>query len=212
MHWFDSVVTALCIISGIWSLFRGLVREVLSLGGLIAALALALRGSPYLVPFLESHVTEAWMREAIAFAVIFLVVMTLSMVTIRLIRAFIRAAGLSLFDRLLGGVFGVLKVVCVVSVCFILGSKFFPPFTTSLVQESVLAPAFMHTAEWLARLLEEHDYTLLEQLEQQGLPFMVPAPAEKSQGKPEAAPESPSPPGPETPVAPSGSTPQRASP
>ena len=207
MHWFDSVVTAVCIISGIWSLFRGLVREVLSLGGLIAAVVLAFRGSPYLVPWLESHVAEAWMREAISFAVIFLAVMIVSILTTRLVKVFIRAAGLSLFDRLLGGVFGVLKVVCVVSVCFILGSKFFPAFTTSLVQESVLAPAFMHTAEWLAQLLEEHDYKVLEQLEQQGLPFMAPAPAEEGQATSE--PESRVPPGPDTPT---GPTRQRTSP
>jgi uncharacterized membrane protein required for colicin V production len=73
-----------------------------------------------------------------------------------LLRLVIRTVGLSLLDRLLGGLFGLAKVVLVVSVLLIMASKFFPPETARLAAESVLAPLLFRSAALLAPFLEQH--------------------------------------------------------
>ena len=145
MHWFDISVTIALILSAVWSFCRGLIRELLSLLGLVAAAVLSIRGFPYGAAVLAPFIAVEWVRQAVSFAVIFLAVMAITMLCSTLLRLVIRTVGLSLLDRLLGGLFGLAKVVLIVSVLLLMASKFFPPETARLATESVLAP-----------LLEQH--------------------------------------------------------
>ncbi len=78
------------------------------------------------------------------------------MVCSTLLHLVIRTIGLSLLDRLLGGLFGLAKVVLVASVLLIMASKFFPPETARLAAESVLAPVLFRSAAFLETFLEQH--------------------------------------------------------
>jgi len=156
MHWFDISVTIALILSGVWSFYRGLIRELLSLLGLVAAAVLAIRGYPYGATVLEPLIAVEWVRQAVSFVVIFLAVMAMAMLCSTLLRLVIRTVGLSLLDRLLGGLFGLAKVVLVVSVLLLMASKFFPPETAQLAAESVLAPLLFRSAALLAPFLEQH--------------------------------------------------------
>ena len=71
------------------------------------------------------------------------------MVCSTLLHLVIRTIGLSLLDRLLGGLFGLAKVVLVASVLLIMASKFFPPETARLKAESVLAPVLFRSVAFL---------------------------------------------------------------
>jgi membrane protein required for colicin V production len=175
MHWFDIGVMIALIVGGVWSFFRGLVREMLSLVGLAAAFVLSIRGYPYVAQLLTSMITTAWVRQAVGFAVIFVAVMFASMLCIKLLRLFVRTVGLSFPDRLLGGLFGLVKVTLLVSVLLIVSAKFFPPFTKQLAAESALAPLFFRSAVLLAGVLEKHDYDAFHRLyRQMPWPFTVP--------------------------------------
>jgi membrane protein required for colicin V production len=176
MHWFDITVLTALLVSGVWSLFRGLIREVLSLLGLGTAVVLAIQGYPSVALRLETVIAEVWVRQAVSFALIFLSALLLSALCIKLLRLFIQVAGLSLFDRLLGGLFGIAKVVLVVSVLFLVGPKFFPTLTTTLAGESVTAPLFVQSAALLATLLEKHDYESFQRLYRQGVEQLLPSP------------------------------------
>jgi len=156
MHWFDIGVTIALILSGVWSFCRGLIRELLSLLGLIAAAVLSIRGYAYGANLLAPFIAAEWVRQAVSFAVIFLAVMAVAMLCSTMLRLIIRTVGLSLLDRLLGGVFGLAKVVLVVSVLLIMANKLFPPETARLAAESVLAPLLFRSAELLAPYLEQH--------------------------------------------------------
>lgn len=166
MHWFDIGVTIALLLSGVWSCFRGLVRELLSLVGLAAAAVLAVLGYPAIASRLAPLITALWVRQAIGFALIFLAVMAVAMVCTTLLRLVLRAAGLSPLDRLLGGVFGLAKVVLVASVLLLMANKFFPAVRAQLETESVLAPLLFRNAEFLEACLEQHDDVVQRLLQQ----------------------------------------------
>jgi len=156
MHWFDITVIIALILSGVWSFCRGLIRELVSLLGLVAAAVLAVRGYPAVADVLTPFIAVEWVRQAIGFALIFLVVMAVAMICSTLLRLVIRTVGLSVLDRLLGGLFGLAKVVLVVSVLLMMASKFFPPETAQSTAESVLAPLLFRSAAFLETFLEQH--------------------------------------------------------
>lgn len=157
MHWFDIGVIIALILSGVWSFLRGLTRELLSLAGLAAASILAIRGYPWVASLLQSVIATAGIRQALGFAVIFLAVMAVAMLCGRLLRVLLKAVGLSLLDRFLGGCFGFAKVVLIASVGLIMTTKFAPPVSAQLAKESLFAPYLFQSAAWLATLLEKHD-------------------------------------------------------
>ena len=166
MHWFDIGMTIALILSGVWGCLRGLVRAVLSLIGLAAASVLAIRGYPDLTQRLAPLIATLWVRQAISFALIFLAVMAIAMVCSTLLRFALRAAGLSLIDRLLGGLFGLAKVILVVSVLLMMANKFFPSVRVQLEADSTLAPLLFRSAEFLAEFLEKDD-AVIQHLQRQ---------------------------------------------
>jgi len=166
VHWFDIGLTIALILSGVWGCLRGLVRSLLSLIGLAAASILAVRGAPYLAERLTSLITTPWLQQAISFALIFLAVMAVAMVCGMFLRFTLQAVGLSLMDRLLGGLFGLATVVLVVSVALMMANKFSPSMRAQLETESTLAPYLFRSADTLAAFLEKHDATV-QQLQRQ---------------------------------------------
>lgn len=170
MHWFDIGITIALLLSGAWSFFRGLIRELLSLLGLGAAAVLAVRGYTAVANVLTPFVAVEWVRQAIGFALIFFVVMAVAMVCSRLLRLVIRTVGLSLLDRLLGGLFGLAKVVLVGSVLLLMASQFFPPVTARLQAESALAPLLFRSAALLAPFLEQHSESVQQLYKRLPLP------------------------------------------
>lgn len=157
MHWFDIGLTVALILSGVWSCFKGLVREVLSLVGLAAASYLAVWGAGYVAPALPKVTSAPWLGHALSFALIFLAVMALAMLCSRALRLMLTAVGLSPLDRLLGGVFGVARVLLLVTVFLMLASKYFPTLQPELTAGSTLAPWMYQNVEWLSAFLKQHD-------------------------------------------------------
>ena len=171
MHWFDIGMTIALILSGVWGCLRGLVRAMLSLIGLAAASVLAVRSYPDLAQRLAPFIATPWVQQAIGFALIFLAVMVVAMVCSVLLRFALRTAGLSLMDRLLGGLFGLAKVILVASVLLMMANRFFPSIRAQLEADlaspkSVFAPFLWHNAEILEAFLEKHN-AVVQQLQRQ---------------------------------------------
>ena len=171
MHWFDISLTIALILSGAWSFFRGLTRELLSLLGLAAAAMLSVRGYPYGANVLAPFITLPWVRQAVSFALIFLAVMVVAKVCSRLLHRVIHTVGLSLLDRLLGGLLGLTKVVLVASVLLMMASKFSLPVTAQLAAESTLAPLLFRSAAFLAPFIEQYSDDVQQLYKQIPLPL-----------------------------------------
>lgn len=106
MSAFDYVILAMTAISILISIWRGLVREVMSLLSWLGAIWAAIRFSVEVAQWLPASISNPSLRYVVAFVLIFLcIVIVLELFGVLLAKLF-HAAGLAFIDRLLGAVFG----------------------------------------------------------------------------------------------------------
>jgi membrane protein required for colicin V production len=109
MTWLDYAVLAVLIVSLVWSALRGVVREIISLGGwIIAFLAASLFAGPMAVHLPQGIPGDA-LRTLAAFIAIFVVVLILSALVGALMSRLVKAVGLGPLDRMLGALFGIAR-------------------------------------------------------------------------------------------------------
>lgn len=163
IHWFDLAMIVVLILSGIWSLFRGFLREMLSLLGFVVVVTLAVYAYPHVFVALEGVVSENWVRQVVGMALVFIAAVALFVGFVKLGAVLTHAMGLSILDRLLGFCFGLLKVVVFVSLLFLVGNRFLPDLTILLTHTSILGPTFGYTAGLLERTILEQGVGVLEE-------------------------------------------------
>ena len=104
----DFVALAIVLLFFMLGLKRGLVREVIALAAWLAAYLLAGRLAQWLGPLLPG-MTEGGLRDAVAMGLAFIAILLAAMLLSSTLHGLVKAAGLSLEDRLLGCVFGLLR-------------------------------------------------------------------------------------------------------
>ena len=114
----DYALLGVLILSSVLGLFRGLIREVLSLVAWVLAFWLAQRYTGTLSEHLQTFISTASLRQLSAFLVLFLGSLIVFALLNRLLTLLIRASKLGPLDRILGCAFGALRGV-VVGVVFI---------------------------------------------------------------------------------------------
>ncbi len=113
---FDYAVLAIIGLSVILSMMRGLVKEVLSILGWVAAFYVGRTYTGELLPMMPVGIPTDSLRILAAFLVLFLATLLLSTLLAIAISAVFKKIGLGWLDRLLGAMFGVFKgllIVCV---------------------------------------------------------------------------------------------------
>lgn len=146
MNEVDAAILGVTVVSCLFGLWRGLIKEVLSLLTWIAALLVARVYSQYLAGWLVNIIDSSSVRYVTAFAVIFVVVMMAGTVLNHLMAKLLTITGLKLADRLLGGVFGVARGVIIVLVIVFILSVFVSE--TERWRQSMLIPYSMAAIEW----------------------------------------------------------------
>jgi len=115
MSGFDSAVAGILLVSLLLGLWRGLVYEVLSLLGWPIAFVLSRLFANDVAPLLPIEQETA--RIAVAYAAVFIAALIAWGVLAWLFSRLVKAAGLGLLDRILGGfLFGLLRGVLVILV------------------------------------------------------------------------------------------------
>lgn len=117
----DYVLIGIVAISAIVGLFRGLMREALSLVTWVAALWCAWHFGPDLEPHLGGLLESPAVRPWAARVIIFFVVLLLGMLVGWLVSQFVRVSLFQGVDRLFGVVFGLLRAFVVIGALVILG-------------------------------------------------------------------------------------------
>ena len=121
MTLFDYIVLFILICSVVISTMRGLIKEILSLVSWIVAFVVANAYSGLLASWLPALFPGQIVRLIVAFLALFIGVRLLMALLMMAVDALIKASGLSLADRGLGGLFGFARgcviVLAAVLVC-----------------------------------------------------------------------------------------------
>lgn len=116
MNWVDLTIVAIVLISAVISLFRGFVREVLSLIAWVAAFWLASRLARPAAAALEPWVNVEGARLVLAFMGLLIGVLLVAGIINFVISRLLEKTGLSGPDRLLGMIFGALRGGAIVAI------------------------------------------------------------------------------------------------
>ena len=119
MAWFDYAVLTVLGLSLVLGAFRGILRELVSLSGWIAAFVLATAFSGIVAGQMPESLGPL-LSGLLAFALIFIGVLLVSGVIGLVLARLERAAGLGFVDRLLGATFGVARGAAIVLLVVVL--------------------------------------------------------------------------------------------
>lgn len=146
MNPIDIAVVALCALFGVFGILRGLVRQVISVAGLVAGHLAGIRYYEAAVSWL--NLTFQYSKVA-GYAAIFLAVWLLFVLVGSFIEGRIRASKLSFMDRVGGLVVGAAKgALLAVLLVFLL--VIFLPKDSEVLRESKAAPFCISAGQWLA--------------------------------------------------------------
>lgn len=166
----DGLILATLVLSALIAFFRGFVREVLTLFGLVGALAVAWFAAPFVQPYAQELIGNnpdgrlfglipyPVAADVGAFAAVFLATLILLTLAAHAISHGLHAVGLGSVDRILGVLFGLIRGLVLVLL-------FYMPFyfTASAEQkqmwykESAMLPLIDMVAETIEPLLPRHD-------------------------------------------------------
>ena len=139
-HWtfLDYFFALIIVVSTVFALTKGLVREIISLVALIGGFILAAVYYPVVAAwFMDLSKTEA-VANLIGFLIIFLGCLLVGAAAAFLVNRFIKMASLEWVDRLLGGIYGLLRGWAIASVLVLALIAF--PARQNLLDRSILAP------------------------------------------------------------------------
>ncbi len=158
MTWLDYAVIGVIVASVGWGIWRGLVREIMSLAGwVIAFLAANLFAAP-LAEALPRAISRPEWRTFVAFILIFLVVLVITTLGAVWLSKLVHSVGLGSLDRVLGALFGLLRgLLVVLAFAIAAGLTGFPhrPIWKESVCSAQLVAAANALKPWLPPALGE---------------------------------------------------------
>ncbi len=154
MNWFDLTILAILALSVIVSLFRGLIREVLSLLIWIGAFWLAWTFVDQGADWLQAFIELPSARHLLAFVALFLAALIVGGLINFLVGKMITKTGLGATDRFFGMFFGLGRGV--IAVTFLVLFLQATPFSQDpWWNESRLTPQFSKLANWVKKQMPE---------------------------------------------------------
>lgn len=163
MNWVDYAFIGTVVFSMLLGIWRGLVREAISLAALIAAFLITGLYAADLAHWLDSAIDSPLVRGVTAHILVFVAVLLVGALVNRLASHVVKAAGLSGFNRMLGGGFGVARGLLIVTAVVLL-AKVSVLGREPAIQASQLRPSLAPLADalqatippaWLAWLADD---------------------------------------------------------
>lgn len=138
MNWADITIISIILLSAVLSLFRGFVREVLSLVAWVVAFWTAMAFWGRFAAVLEPYIAIEFARMVLAFLGVLIGVLLVFGIINFIVGKLLASTGLSGPDRLLGALFGVLRGGAIVTVLVVLAGLTPLPGEPSWSQSSML--------------------------------------------------------------------------
>lgn len=158
MTYFDYIVLAILGLSVLIGVMRGLVREVLSILGWVAAFVVAQSYTTQLSPMLPNAIPSESLRYLAAFVILFLATLLItSLLAIALSQVF-KLTGLGWIDRIFGAIFGILRGMLILGVLvFLCGLTDVPknPSWSAAMFSAPLEAMVMSAKSWMPPAIAE---------------------------------------------------------
>lgn len=154
LTYIDYILLGVLAFSGIISILRGFVREIMAILTWIVALWVAWHFYSVLAVLLTDYISKDTLRSPAAFLILFVVSMILGGLVNFLCGQLVDKTGLSGTDRILGLGFGLLRGVLVVGILMMV-VRFTPVTDMPAWKDSRLVPAFMPVEKWLQGFIPE---------------------------------------------------------
>jgi len=147
----DWAIVGVIVLSAAVAAWEGFFHQAFGIAGLIVGYLLAAWQYHHVAEWFAPHLKSPWLGDIAAFVLIFVTVVMVAGIAGRIARWAMKEAGLSLFDRVLGALLGVVKGSLFVSI-ILMGMTAFTP-SSQWLEGSELAPYFLvvgRAAIWLA--------------------------------------------------------------
>jgi len=160
-NWVDYIILTIMALSTLVGIFRGFIKEAISLLIWIIAIFVAIKFFPSLGHYLHKHTIDSvTLANVVAFVGLFIITLLLGLVANIVIALLIEKTGLTATDRLLGIVFGLVRGVLLVAI-LLMFVNLSSLHETDSIKKSKLASTFLPVSDWLSKLLPKGlDYAM----------------------------------------------------
>lgn len=145
------VILSFCLLRGI---FRGLVKEVSGLIGVLAGFYAAFTYYTEIAKFLSRWISDVSYCNILSFLIIFCGVLIIVNILGIIIKYILKIASMGWIDRISGAGFGIIKAVLIVSILLIMLTTFLPK-GSPVVRNSMFAPYITMVSEKLAKVIPQ---------------------------------------------------------
>lgn len=158
MTWFDSAAALILGLSLVYSVARGMVKEIFSLLAYVGGYLAAVKYQDRLAEILSAFIPNATASALISSAGIFLVTVVGISFVGKGFRGLVHSApGLSAMDRLLGGAIGLVKGL-IILVILMFPLNFFPDLKHEFSRDSFFAPHLQRLSQVLADSVDANQW------------------------------------------------------
>ncbi|MEJ0062647.1 MAG: CvpA family protein [Alphaproteobacteria bacterium] len=156
-NWIDIGVLALLLISGIFAMMRGFVKEAFVLIGWVGAMYASMHLFPTVQPWMREQFKNKMTADAVAYFSIFIATLIILLPITSFIISKIQGTALTAIDRSLGFVFGVLRGLLIASLIFLMAQQFWekPEEAPKAVQEAKTLPLLEAGAQIIKDMIPE---------------------------------------------------------
>ena len=151
---FDWFLIATVAVSTIAAFFRGIIKVLFSLAGLILGILVAAWNYVALATRLHGFISSMPAAEVTAFLLIAIGIMVVFALLASVLRKAVNAVGLGFFDRLLGAAFGFLRGMLLGVAVMMAVTAFLPG--SPWLKNSRLAPYFLTGAHAVSFVVPQH--------------------------------------------------------
>ena len=150
----DLLILGIFVVSGLLALMRGLVKEVLSIGGWVVGVLGTLHLFPLLQPFGKIYISSEYLANAAVIVATFIAVMIVISLITTFIAKKVSDSRLGPLDRALGFVFGLLRGAILVCIAYLLLAWLAPPDRhPEIVREARALPLVIDGSALLVKLV-----------------------------------------------------------
>lgn len=151
----DIAIIVVIAISFLIGLFRGFIREILSLFSWLGAIWVAYQYVSQGAQYLEAYIAQPPLRIVVAFAGIFIIALISFSIISYLLYRLLSIAGVSGVDRSLGSLFGLIRGFVIVTL-LILAANFMDFSSQPWWKDSLLVDYFKPLTDFVISLLPDN--------------------------------------------------------